>query len=407
MLLDSPLNGMDPLHGKRILLLIGGSIAAYKSPEILRLLQARGARVRCVLSTAGARFVTPLTLQALSGEAPRQDLFAAEEEAAMDHIRLARWADALLYAPISANGLARLALGLAEDLAGTIALASRNPRFLVPAMNWAMWEHPATQRHVAQLRDDGAVFIGPEAGDLACGETGSGRMVSPADIVARLALELGPGDWRGRRVLVSAGPTWEALDPARGLGNRASGRQGFALAQAAAERGAEVLLVAGPCALPTPVGVQRRDVESARDMLAAILEALGDRPYDLFLANAAVADHRPASASAIKGRKGEIPDSLPLVANPDIVASVHACPQRPHCIVAFAAETRPDVTTAARKLWRKGADVAVINDLEAGAMGGTENACTLAWGEQSLNLPRQSKLSLARALLRALDPCLS
>ncbi|WP_291511442.1 bifunctional phosphopantothenoylcysteine decarboxylase/phosphopantothenate--cysteine ligase CoaBC [Acidithiobacillus sp.] len=406
MTVSAPLNCNAPLHGKRILLLVGGSIAAYKSPEIVRLLRAEGAELRCVLSAAASRFVTPLTLQALSGEAPRQDLFAAEEEAAMDHIRLARWPDALLYAPISANGLAKLALGLADDLGSTVALASRAPRYLAPAMNTAMWEHPATQRHVAQLRTDGAYFIDPEQGVLACGENGAGRLAEPSRIVEHLRLGLGPQDWRGRRVLVSAGPTWEAIDPVRALTNRASGRQGFALAQAAAERGARVVLVAGPCALPTPLGVQRHDVVSAQEMLATILRILEGGRYDLFLANAAVADHRPTTSHAHKRRKGELGESLAWIANPDIVATVHESPHRPRRIVAFAAETAPDIASAAAKLRAKGADVAIVNDVSEGAMGGNENACTLVCGERVTSLPLQDKLCLSRALLRALDPCL-
>jgi len=406
MTVSPPLNCIAPLHGKRLLLLVGGSIAAYKSPEIVRLLRAEGAEVRCVLSAAAHHFVSPLTLQALSGAAPRVDLFAAAEEAAMDHIRLARWPDALLYAPISADGLAKLALGLADDLGSTIALASRAPRYLAPAMNAAMWEHPATQRHVARLQADGAQFIAPEAGALACGEEGVGRLAEPSRIVAHLRLALGPQDWRGRRVLVSAGPTWEAIDPARGLGNRASGRQGFALAQAAAERGATVDLVAGPCALPTPLGVQRHDVVSAEEMLGTILRLVAREHVDLFLANAAVADHRPAMRYDHKRRKGELGDSLAWIANPDIVATVHGSAHRPGRIVAFAAETAPELESAARKLRDKGADIVVVNDLGEGAMGGEENACTLVCGGRVRTLPRQSKLDLARALLRALDPCL-
>ncbi len=393
---------MDPLQGKKILLLVGGSIAAYKIPETIRLLRAAGATVRVVLGEAAARFVTPLALQALSGEPVRQDLFAASEEAAMDHIRLARWADILLFAPVSASGMARLAQGLADDLTGTIALASRAPRYLAPAMNGAMWDHPATRRNLARLQSDGCHILGPAAGSLACGEEGSGRMIAPGDIVAELRLAAGSHPWQGWEVLVTAGPTWEAWDPVRGISNRASGRQGYALAQSAAELGANVTLVSGPTCLPAPAGVVRVDTVSARDMLEACIGRLEQSPpVDLFIANAAVADHRPETASERKTPKDHI-RTLSLAPNPDIVALLHAHRNRPRWIAAFAAETHGEEQRAAEKLYRKGADLAAVNDLRMGAMGGTDNAFTLFFGEERLPLGPAPKLDLARSMMHHL-----
>ncbi|MCE5394110.1 MAG: bifunctional phosphopantothenoylcysteine decarboxylase/phosphopantothenate--cysteine ligase CoaBC [Acidithiobacillus sp.] len=397
----------DPLAGQKILLCIGGSIAAYKSPELVRLLLAAGAKLKIVLSPGASHFVTPLTLQALLGEPPRQEFFTPSEEAAMDHIRLARWADALLFAPISANGLARLALGLADDLRGAIALASRAPRFLVPAMNSAMWEHPATQRHVHTLQADGGIFLGPEQGSLACGEEGPGRMLSPEAIVDILRRHLGPKPWQGRKILITAGPTWESWDPVRGLSNRASGRQGFALAQAAAELGATVQLISGPVALPTPVGISRQDVLSAQEMLAAVQKALAAESTDLFIANAAVADHRPALPVAQKQPKGTLPLHLELSPNPDIVATIARSPHRPRKILAFAAETHGDEAHAKAKLEAKGADFAFLNLLDPGVLGGSENAGILWAGQQRWEFSRRSKLALARGILQHLQTFLS
>ena len=397
---------MDPLAGKKILLLIGGSIAAFKTPELVRLLRRCGAEVRVALSSHAADFVAPLALQAVSGQPVRQSLFSPVEEAAMDHIALARWADALLYAPVSASGLARLAQGLADDLPSTIVLASRAPLFLAPAMNTAMWEHPATQRSVRRLHSDGVTFLGPDRGDLACGETGAGRLLELPEIVDLLRLALADKPWAGWNILVSAGPTWEAWDPVRGLSNRSSGRQGYALAQAAGERGAQVTLVSGPTALACPAGVERIVVESAREMLAACHRIVRQQRVDLFLANAAVADHRPAEISTEKQTKGELPEQLSLAANPDIVRSLHQEPRRPRYILAFAAETHGDEARAVAKLYAKGADFAVVNDLRSGAMGGSENAAVLFCVDRRWDLPRTGKLDLARALLHHLDTCL-
>ena len=407
-MIESVFNTTEPLAGKRILLGVGGSIAAYKSPEIVRALRQSGVEVRVVMTRAAAQFVTPLTLQALSGAPVRSDLFAAAEEAAMDHIRLARWADALLLAPISADGMARLAQGLADDLLGTLVLASRAPLFIAPAMNSAMWAHPATQRNITQLQSDGVHFLGPDCGGLACGETGTGRLLEPERLVGELRSALAEKTLRGQRVLVTAGPTWEAIDPARGLSNHASGRQGFALAQACAEAGAEVLLVTGPTHEHTPPGVLRQDVISAEEMLAACLRAL-DPPVDIFIANAAVADHRPSHYSAEKLGKTEIPNPLPLSLNPDIVATVHQDPRRPRWIVAFAAATQDHLAMASAKARRKGADVIVANDISRNdmGMGAADNACSILQGERVLHIPRCSKIDLARHLLRHLSALFS
>ncbi|MBU2832299.1 bifunctional phosphopantothenoylcysteine decarboxylase/phosphopantothenate--cysteine ligase CoaBC [Acidithiobacillus ferriphilus] len=404
----SVFNTTEPLAGKRILLGVGGSVAAYKSPEIVRALRQAGVELRVVMTRGAAQFVTPLTLQAVSGEPVRSDLFAAAEEAAMDHIRLARWADALLIAPISANGMARLAQGLADDLLSTIVLANRAPLFLAPAMNSAMWAHPATQRNVAQLRADGAHFLGPDSGSLACGEEGTGRLLAPERLVDELRLALTKKTLCGQRVLITAGPTWEAIDPARGFSNRASGRQGFALAQACAEAGANVLLITGPTHEQTPPGVSRQDVLSAQDMLAACLQAL-DKPTDIFIANAAVADHRPSQFSAHKLGKTDIANPLPLSINPDIVSALHQDPRRPRWIVAFAAETRDHLAAASAKAARKGADVIVVNDITSVdvGMGATDNACSILQGEQVLHIPRCSKMDLARHLVRHLSSIFS
>ena len=402
--MESIFNTTEPLAGKRILLGVGGSIAAYKSPEIVRALRQAGAALRVVMTRGAAQFVTPLTLQAVSGEPVRGDLFAAAEEAAMDHIRLARWADALLIAPISANGMARLAQGLADDLLSTIVLANRAPLFLAPAMNSAMWAHPATQRNVAQLRADGAHFLGPGSGSLACGEEGTGRLLAPERMVGELRLALAEKTLRGQRVLITAGPTWEAIDPARGLSNRASGRQGFALAQACAEAGADVLLITGPTHEQTPPGVRRQDVLSAQDMLAACLQAL-EKPTDIFIANAAVADHRPSQFSTHKLGKTDIANPLPLSINPDIVSTVHQDPRRPRYIVAFAAETQNHLAAASAKAQRKGADIIVVNDITSAdmGMGATDNACGILQGERVQHIPRCSKMDLARHLVRHLS----
>lgn len=394
-------NTTEPLAGKRILLGICGSIAAYKSPEIVRELTLLGAEVRVVMTRSAGQFVTPITLQALSGQAVRQDLFAAEEEAAMDHIRLARWPDAIVVAPVSAHSLARFALGLADDLLSTLLLVTHAPIFLAPAMNASMWAHPATQAHLRQLCEYGMQLLGPEAGALACGEEGTGRMLEPEQIVAQLRLALAPKILAGKQVLITAGPTWESLDPARGLSNRASGKQGFALARACAEAGARVQLISGPSQEATPPGVLRENVTSAQEMLETTLRALAI-PTDLFIANAAVADHRPALQSTEKLPKTAIAEQLTLTVNPDIVSSVHQHARRPRLIVAFAAETQDHLDSARDKATRKGADIMIVNDISQRhtGMGAESNACSILEGSDLTEIPTCSKIDLARHLIR-------
>jgi len=400
-MIETLFNTTEPLAGKRILLGICGSIAAYKSPEIVRHLLRLGAEVRVVMTQSARQFVTPITLQALSGQPVRQDLFAAEEEAAMDHIRLARWTDAIIVAPVTANSLACFSLGLADDLLSTLLLVTRAPVFLAPAMNASMWSHPATQGHVRRLLEFGAQFLGPDAGVLACGEEGAGRMLEPEQIVGQLRLALASKTLSGKQILVTAGPTWESLDPARGLTNRASGKQGFALAQACAEAGAQVRLISGPSHEATPPGVVREDVTSAQEMLEACLHSL-EIPTDLLIANAAVADHRPTLQSPHKTPKSAVPEQIALTQNPDIVTSIHLHPQRPRVIVAFAAETRDHLDSARAKASRKGADTIIVNDiwiLRYG-MGSEINACTLLHDKMQIEIPACRKIDMARILIR-------
>ncbi|MHB0887866.1 bifunctional phosphopantothenoylcysteine decarboxylase/phosphopantothenate--cysteine ligase CoaBC [Acidithiobacillus sp.] len=407
MMDNNVFNTTDPLAGKRILLGVSGSIAAYKSPDLVRALRAAGAEVRVALSAAAAEFVAPLTLQAVSGQPVRTALFAAAEETAMDHIRLARWADACLLAPITAHGLARLAQGLADDLISTIVLATRAPVFLAPAMNVQMWEHPATRRNCAALRTDGVHFLGPESGSLACGEEGEGRMLAPERIVAELRLALAEKTLPGMRILITAGPTWEALDPARGISNRASGKQGFAIAQAFAEAGAVVTLVAGPGHEPTPPGITRQDVVSAEEMQAACLQAM-ENGVEVFIANAAVADHRPAQRSSQKMDKGSLPNPLPLTENPDIVAAMARHPRRPRWVIAFAAQTHDHLEQAAAKARAKGVDMIIVNAIGDGrtGMGASTNHLRMLYAGQMTDLGSGDKLTLARRLVHTLTPLL-
>ncbi len=394
-------NTTEPLAGKRILLGVCGSIAAYKSPELVRTLVRLGAELRVVMTHSAQQFVTPITLQAVSGQPVRQALFAAEEEAAMDHIRLARWPDVIVVAPVSANSLARFAQGFADDLLSTLLLVTRAPIFMAPAMNVSMWSHPATQGHVQRLRDFGTHFLGPDAGSLACGEEGTGRMLEPEQIVAQLRLALAAKLLPGKQVLITAGPTWESMDPARVLTNRASGKQGFALAQACAEAGAQVRLISGPSHEATPPGVLREDVTSAQEMLDACLHSL-EKPTDLLIANAAVADHRPTLQSPHKIPKSDVADQIPLTLNPDIVSSIHQHPQRPRVIVAFAAETRDHLDSARTKATRKGADTIIVNDISntQSGMGADTNTCTLLHNKTQIEIPACSKIDMARTLIR-------
>ena len=402
---------------KRILLGIGGGVAAYKAIELVRILRRAGAEIAPVPTANGLRFVTPVALQAVAGLRPRIDLFDAEAEAAMGHIELARWADAVVVAPATANLIARLAGGLADDLLTTLCLATTAPLFLAPAMNVRMWQHPATQRNVARLAADGATILGPADGEQACGETGPGRMLEPAAIADAVLPQLAASErLAGVRVLVTAGPTREFLDPVRFISNRSSGRQGFALAEAARRAGAEVTLVAGPVQLPTPPGVARIDVVSARDMQQAVAERAAGA--DMVIAVAAVADYRPSRYQPQKMKKGagaaangqaetgvgaEAEISLALRQNEDIVASVANARPRPF-VVGFAAETENALAHARAKRVRKGLDAIVVNDVADAAIGfdSADNAVTLIHAGGETTLPKAPKAAIAHRLVAEL-----
>ncbi|HTB65323.1 MAG TPA: bifunctional phosphopantothenoylcysteine decarboxylase/phosphopantothenate--cysteine ligase CoaBC, partial [Steroidobacteraceae bacterium] len=326
------------MHGKHILLGVTGGIAAYKSADLVRRLRERGAEVQVVMTDGAREFVTPMTFQALSGRPVRTDLWDPSAEAAMGHIELARWADLVLIAPATADFLARLAGGRADDLLATTCLTTAAPIALAPAMNQQMWANPATQANVALLKERGVHVFGPGTGDQACGEVGAGRMLEPTELAALAdSILLPSGVLSGRRVLITAGPTREPIDPVRFISNRSSGKMGFAVAQAAREAGAEVVMICGPVALATPAGIRRVDVESAADMLAAVqAEVRGD---DIFISTAAVADYRPAKAADHKIKKTEESLALQMARTTDIIGTLAAGAQRPAFVVGFAAET--------------------------------------------------------------------
>ncbi len=386
-----------PLAGVRVLLGVSGGIAAYKAADLVRRLGDAGADVRVVLTEGAARFVTALTFQALSGHPVRTSLWDESAEAAMGHIELARWADEILVAPASADVLARLAHGHADDLLTTLVLASAAPLSVAPAMNHQMWAHPATRANLERLCARGVRVFGPASGDQACGESGEGRLQEPAQLVADLAAARGPRLLAGLRVLVSAGPTCEDIDPVRFIGNRSSGRMGFAIAEAAVACGAEVDLVAGPVALPTPAGVRRHDVRSARQMHAAVLAAAASS--DIFVSAAAVGDFRPATMATSKIKKSGAALVLELAQNPDILADVGQLATRP-LLVGFAAETDDLERHARDKLERKGLDLIAANHV-GGALGfeSADNALLLLWPGGREELARADKRVLARALL--------
>lgn len=385
---------------RRILLGVSGGIAAYKSAELVRLLRAGGAEVQVVMTASARQFIGPLTLQALSGHPVRDSLWDAAAEAAMGHIELARWADLILLAPATADLLARLAQGRADDLLTTLCLASNRPLWLAPAMNRLMWAHPATQANMQLLRARGARVLGPGVGAQACGETGEGRMLEPADIAAAALAALAPrvAGLAGRRVLINAGPTYEDIDPVRFLGNRSSGKMGFALADAAAASGAEVTLVAGPVVLPTPPGVERINVRSAAQMRQAVLDRL--EGMDVFIAAAAVADYRPRECADQKIKKSAEAFSIDCVRNPDIVAEAAARQIRP-LVVGFAAETRDVEAYARDKLERKGLDLIAANDVAAPGLGfeSESNALTVLWKDGRARIETAPKAEVARLLL--------
>lgn len=386
-----------PLDGVRVLLGVTGGIAAYKAADLVRRLRDAGAEVRVVMTEGATQFVTPLTFQALSGNPVRTTLWDSSAEAAMGHIELARWADEVLVAPASADALARFAVGRADDLLATLVLATAAPVTVVPAMNRQMWAHPATQANVALLRQRGVRVLGPASGSQACGEVGDGRMLEPADIIAAVAVGRGPKTLEGLRILVSAGPTFEDIDPVRYIGNRSSGRMGFAIAEAAAAHGADTSLVAGPVALPTPLGVSRRNVRSAREMHDAVLAAAP--VHDIYIAAAAVGDFRPEVVSASKLKKSGEPIRLDLVQNPDILADV-ASLEAPPFLVGFAAETDELERYARGKLERKKLDMIAANQV-GNDLGFecAENALLLIWADGSEQLERADKRVIAAALL--------
>jgi phosphopantothenoylcysteine decarboxylase/phosphopantothenate--cysteine ligase len=403
-----------PSAGKRVLLIVGGGIAAYKALELVRLLRKADIAVRPILTRGGAQFVTPLSLSALSEDKVYQELFSLTDEAEMGHIELSRSADLIVVAPATADLMAKAALGLCDDLASTTLLATDTPILMAPAMNVRMWEHPATQANLATLKARGVRFVGPGEGPMACGEFGFGRLAEPPEIFAAaqaaLASEGRPPPLAGKRILVTAGPTVEPIDPVRVLTNRSSGKQGYALAGALAVLGAEVTLVSGPTALAAPPGVKRVDVETARQMLQACEAAL---PADAAVFVAAVADWRPAETASSKARKADKGHSLALTENPDILATIsRPGPNRPGLVVGFAAETvtdQADLEAMARaKRLRKGCDWIVANDVsQAGVMGGDRNAVLFVTTEGAERLGPASKTEIAEQLAARIEAALA
>ncbi|MEM5543811.1 bifunctional phosphopantothenoylcysteine decarboxylase/phosphopantothenate--cysteine ligase CoaBC [Sulfitobacter sp. AS92] len=387
------------LSGKHILLIIGGGIAAYKSLDLIRRLRERGARVTPVLTRAGEEFVTPLSVSALTGVKVFRDLFDLGDEAEMGHIQLSRAADLLVVAPATADLMAKMAQGAANDLASTLLLATDTPVLLAPAMNVRMWQHPATQRNIATLRGDGIAMVGPNDGDMACGEFGPGRMAEPLEIVAAAEAQLGEGPLKGKRILVTSGPTHEPIDPVRYIANRSSGAQGTAIARALAAMGAEVVFVTGPADVPPPYGVEVVAVQTAKEMLAAVEQAL---PADAGVFAAAVADWHVEGAGDRKLKKSK--DGLPTLSfaeNPDILKTISQRSEgRPRLVVGFAAETNDVLAHATAKRARKGCDWIVANDVSpvTGIMGGSENAVTLITEDATEEWPRMSKDAVATRL---------
>ncbi|MBI0474379.1 bifunctional phosphopantothenoylcysteine decarboxylase/phosphopantothenate--cysteine ligase CoaBC [Sphingomonas sp. MA1305] len=381
----------------RILLIVGGGIAAYKACELIRLLRRRGHRVRCVMTDGASHFVTPMTLAALSEDKVYTSLWDLKDEAEMGHIQLSREADLVVVAPATADLMARMAAGIADDLATTVLLATDTPVLVTPAMNVRMWAHPATVRNVARLRADGITVLEPDEGPMACGEYGPGRLPEPeaiADAIDRMLDRDRQRPLAGHHILVTAGPTHEAIDPVRYIANRSSGRQGFAIAGALAALGAKVTLVAGPVTLPTPVGVTRVDVISATEMAAAVERAL---PADAAVMVAAVADWRVEPAPQ-KVKKGDAPPSLVLTENIDILATLARSPRRPRLVVGFAAETEQVIERTAGKRLRKEADWIVGNDVSGDVFGGDSNTVHLATADGVESWEPLSKDAVAQRL---------
>jgi phosphopantothenoylcysteine decarboxylase/phosphopantothenate--cysteine ligase len=393
------------LAGRRILLIVSGSVAAYKALELTRLLRKDGAQVMAILTAGGARFVTTEALAAITGERVHDDLWAAEAE--IGHIRLARWPDLVAVVPGSADLIAKMANGLADDLATCVLLATRAPVMVAPAMNPAMWAHPATAANIAALRARGIRIAGPADGPMAEPESGPGRLVEPAELLETIRTALAGGPLKGRHILVTSGPTHEPIDPVRYIANRSSGRQGHAIATALAALGARVTLVSGPVNQPDPPGVTVRRIESAREMLAACEAAL---PADAAICAAAVADWRTAREAGQKMKKvpGAVPPPLELALNPDILATLAAAgPRRPRLVIGFAAETEQVVANAVAKRAKKGCDWIVANDVSGDVMGGAENAVHLVTEAGVEDWPRMPKEDVAKRLAARVAEALS
>ncbi|MES2339648.1 MAG: bifunctional phosphopantothenoylcysteine decarboxylase/phosphopantothenate--cysteine ligase CoaBC [Pseudomonadota bacterium] len=388
---------------KRILLIVGGGIAAYKACELIRLCRRADIAVTCMLTEGGSHFVTPMTLAALSENQVYTTLWDLKDEAEMGHIQLSRQADLIVVAPATADLMARMAAGIANDLATTLLLATDTPVLAAPAMNVRMWQHAATVRNVAQLRADGITVMDPDEGAMACGEFGPGRLPEPPAILAAIERHFAvPGALEGRHVLVTAGPTHEPIDPVRYIANRSSGKQGYAIAAALADAGARVTLVSGPVALPTPPGVTRIDVETAREMAAAVDAAL---PADVAVMVAAVADWH-VEAAAQKLKKGAGVPALALTANPDILATLAQSPRRPRLLIGFAAETEAVVDHATAKRARKGADWIVANDVSGDVMGGDDNTIHLVTETRVEDWEPLPKAEVARRLVERIAAAL-
>jgi phosphopantothenoylcysteine decarboxylase/phosphopantothenate--cysteine ligase len=395
---------MSRLSNKHIILAISGGIAAYKSAELVRLLIKAGAKVQVVMTSGATAFITPLTLQALSGNPVHQHLLNPQAEAGMGHIQLARWADIVLIAPASANVMARLAQGQADDLLTTLCLATDAPVLLAPAMNQAMWKDQATQDNLQTLLKRGIQVHGPADGEQACGDTGAGRMLEPIQLLSVLNTQFDQGLLAGQTVVITAGPTREAIDPVRYISNHSSGKMGYALAQAARDQGAKVVLISGPTHLVTPEEVTYVAIESAQDMLTACLKAVPDADY--FIATAAVADYRPDTVSQQKLKKQHLDNSLSLnlVQNPDILATISK--QYPHAItIGFAAETQNLIVNAQAKLKRKGVHMIIANDVSDTRIGfnSDDNQVALVTADDVEDLPLLSKQNLARQLILAIS----
>ena len=390
------------MRGNSVLIIIGGGIAAYKCLELIRRLKERGVAVRAILTAAGAQFVTPLSVSALTGEKVFEDLFSLTDEAEMGHIQLSRSADLVVVAPATADLMAKLANGHANDLASTALLATDKPVLMAPAMNVRMWNHPATQRNLRTLKGDGVIFVGPGDGAMACGEFGPGRMAEPLEIAAAIESALAApvqGPLTGLSALVTAGPTREPLDPVRFIANRSSGKQGYAIARALAQAGAATTLVSGPVELAAPPRVKLLKVETAREMLAACEAVL---PVDVAVCTAAVADWRPerAANNKIKKTEGAAPPSVPLTANPDILATIAKSDRRPSLVIGFAAETDNVIAHAEAKRAKKGCDWIVANDVSpaTGIMGGDKNTVHLITGAGTESWPEMDKSEVGSRL---------